>query len=245
MVLSGELGEINAVRARTTSRAGCALGWKAENQKQAAWRTDPAKSGAAGCFGDIGTHAYNLARYMTGLLPETVSCNLQDLRDRPQARRLRPGRDPLRERRAGHASPPRRSATAARTICSSRSTAPRARWQWRQEEPNEMIVRRNGQPHAIYTRDPERPLHERSRQGRLPACRAATPRRSSRPLPTSIARPTTTWSLRATGKKFDAGNTIYPNVNDGVEGMYFIQQCVASSAADGAWVALKHPRARS
>ena len=48
-----------------------------ETQKQAAWRTDPAKSGAAGCFGDIGTHAYNLARYMTGLLPESISCHLK------------------------------------------------------------------------------------------------------------------------------------------------------------------------
>ena len=43
---------------------------ESEGQKQAAWRTDPKRSGAAGAFGDIGTHAYNLGRYMTGLLPE-------------------------------------------------------------------------------------------------------------------------------------------------------------------------------
>src|SRR5258708_14986924 len=59
MVQSGELGEVNAVRAFYIQ------GWlrtrlERDNQKQAAWRTDPAKSGAAGCFGDIGTHAYNL-----------------------------------------------------------------------------------------------------------------------------------------------------------------------------------------
>ena len=64
----------------------------AVDQKQAAWRTDPSKSGAAGCFGDIGTHAYNLARYMTGLLPESISCQPQDLRRGPQAGRLRPRR---------------------------------------------------------------------------------------------------------------------------------------------------------
>ena len=56
--------------ARSTSRAGCARGSEASDQKQAAWRTDPKQSGAAGCFGDIGTHAYNLGRYITGLLPE-------------------------------------------------------------------------------------------------------------------------------------------------------------------------------
>jgi hypothetical protein len=39
-------------------------------------------------------------------------------------------------------------------------------------------------------------------------------------------------------------NTIYPNINDGVEGMYFIQQCVASSAQNSAWLPLKHARAR-
>ena len=76
MILSGELGEIQATRAEYIQ------GWlrtrlEAEGQKQAAWRTDPKKSGAAGAFGDIATHAYNLGRYMTGLLPDTISANLK------------------------------------------------------------------------------------------------------------------------------------------------------------------------
>jgi hypothetical protein len=50
--------------------------------------------------------------------------------------------------------------------------------------------------------------------------------------------------LRATGQSFEKTNTIYPNVNDGVEGMFFIQQCVASSQQNGAWLPLRHPRAR-
>src|SRR5438270_8451194 len=76
MVKSGELGEIQAVRAFYIQ------GWlrtrlEKDAQKQAAWRTDPSKSGAAGCFGDIGTHAYNLGRFITGALPETVSATLK------------------------------------------------------------------------------------------------------------------------------------------------------------------------
>lgn len=76
MILNGELGEINALRSNYIQ------GWlrsrlESEDQKQAAWRTDPTKSGAAGCFGDIGTHAYNLGRYMTGLIPADISCNLK------------------------------------------------------------------------------------------------------------------------------------------------------------------------
>jgi len=61
MVTSGELGEIMAIRANYIQ------GWLVEkledtDQKQAAWRTDPKRSGAAGCFGDIATHAFNLGR---------------------------------------------------------------------------------------------------------------------------------------------------------------------------------------
>ncbi|MFG0294769.1 MAG: Gfo/Idh/MocA family protein, partial [Maioricimonas sp. JB045] len=76
MILAGELGEIQAIRSSYIQ------GWlrtrlETSGQKQSAWRTDPSKSGAAGAFGDIGTHAYNLARYMTGLIPEEVSCHLK------------------------------------------------------------------------------------------------------------------------------------------------------------------------
>src|SRR5438094_4021139 len=76
MAHSGELGEVQAVRAFYIQ------GWlrtrlEAQGQKQADWRTDPKRSGAAGCFGDIGTHAYNLSRFITGLIPDTVSCVLK------------------------------------------------------------------------------------------------------------------------------------------------------------------------
>src|ERR1700756_3933021 len=76
MIRAGELGEINAVRAFYIQ------GWlrtklEGEGQKQASWRTDPARSGAAGCFGDIATHAYNLGRYVTGLIPDQISCQLK------------------------------------------------------------------------------------------------------------------------------------------------------------------------
>ena len=67
MIQQGELGEINAIRVSYIQ------GWlrtrlEESDQKQAAWRTDPKKSGAAGCFGDIATHAYNLGRFVSGLL---------------------------------------------------------------------------------------------------------------------------------------------------------------------------------
>ena len=50
---------------------------------------------------------------------------------------------------------------------------------------------------------------------------------------------------RTAGQKFDGVNSLYPNVADGVDGMNFITQCVASSSADGAWKVLKHEKCRA
>ena len=75
MIRQGDLGKIRKVVARYTQ------GWLArpierDGQQQAAWRTDPKQSGAGGCVGDIGTHAANLAEYMTGLKITELSADL-------------------------------------------------------------------------------------------------------------------------------------------------------------------------
>jgi len=241
MILNGELGEINAVRA-------CYIqGWlrtrlEAENQKQAAWRTDPARSGAAGCFGDIATHAYNLARYMSGLLPEAISCNLKIFEG---GRKL----DDY-----GHAVI-RFENGALGTVTASQITHGRENdlyieidgtkgsLQWRQEDPNQMMVRRNGQPHNVYTRDPNAPYMNEPGKA---ACRLPSghPEAFFEAFANVYRAAYDNMALRAAGEKFEATNTVYPNINDGLEGMYFIQQCVASSASNGAWLPLKHHRAR-
>ncbi len=241
MILNGELGEINAVRAFYIQ------GWlrtrlESDNQKQAAWRTDPAKSGVAGCFGDIATHAYNLARYMTGLLPETISANLKT---------FEPGRK-LDD--YGHAVV-RFGNGALGTVTASQISHGRENdlfieidgtkgaLEWRQEEPNKMLVRRNGQPHALYTRDPNAPFMNASGKAasRLPS---GHPEAFFEAFANIYRAAYDDMVLRAGGQKVERVNTIYPNVNDGVEGMYFIEQSVASSREGGAWLPLKHPRAR-
>ena len=241
MVLNGELGEIQAVRSSYIQ------GWlrtrlESDHQKQAAWRTDPAKSGAAGCFGDIGTHAYNLARYMTGVLPAAVSCHLKT---------FAPGRQ-LDDYGAAIV---RFENGALGTVTASQISHGRENdlfieidgtkgaIQWRQEEPNHMIVRRNGEPHRVYTRDPNAP--HMNDAGRA-ACRLPSghPEAFFEAFGNIYRAAYDAMVLRASGQKFEMKDTVYPNVNDGVEGMYFIQQCVASSKADGAWLPLKHERAR-
>jgi predicted dehydrogenase len=114
---------------------------------------------------------------------------------------------------------------------------------WRQEEPNQMMVRRNGQPHAIYTRDPNAPYMNEAGKA---ACRLPSghPEAFFEAFANVYRSAFDAIVKRATGEKFESRDTIYPNVYDGVEGMYFIQQCVTSSAKNGAWVPLKHRLAR-
>ncbi len=241
MVLSGELGEINAVRA-------CYMqGWlrtriEADDQKQAAWRTDPSKSGAAGCFGDIGTHAYNLGRYMTGLLPESISCHLKIFE---KGRKLDDyGTALIRYENGAFGSVTASQVSHGReNDLSIEIDGTKGSLFWRQEEPNQMIFRRNGHPHAIYTRDPNAPHMNESGKA---ACRLPSghPEAFFEAFANVYRAAYDAMAARATGQKFEATNTVYPNINDGVEGMYFIQQSVASSADGGAWLPLKHPRAR-
>ena len=241
MVLAGELGEINAVRSNYIQ------GWlrtrlEDDSQKQAAWRTDPSKSGAAGCFGDIGTHAYNLARYVTGLLPESISCNLKIF---AEGRKL----DDY-----GHAVV-RFENGALGTVTASQISHGRENdlfievdgtkgaVEWHQEEPNKLLVRRNGEPLHVYTRNPNAPfiLGLAKESCRLPG---GHPEAFFEAFANIYRFAYDAMIKRAAGESFERVATIYPNVNDGVEGMYFIQQCVASSKENGAWLPMKHPRAR-
>jgi predicted dehydrogenase len=241
MILDGELGEIQAFRSNYIQ------GWlrsrlESGGQKQAAWRTDPAKSGAAGCFGDIATHAYNLARYMTGLIPLEVSCNLKIFES---GRKL----DDY-----GHAVI-RFENGALGTVTASQISHGRENdlfieidgtkgsISWRQENPNEMMLRRNGQPHALYTRDPNAPHINDAGKA---ACRIPSghPEGYLEGFANVYRSAYDDIVKRAAGEKFSHTDTIYPNVADGVDGMNFITQCVASSKANGQWLPMKHPAAR-
>lgn len=241
MILSGELGEIQAVRS-------CYIqGWlrtrlEESDQKQAAWRTDPTKSGAAGCFGDIATHAYNLGRYMTGLLPAEISCHLKTFES---GRKLDDyGTAIVRYENGGLGT------VTASQISHGRENdlfieidGTKGALQWRQEEPNVMVVRRNGQPHQLYTRDPNASFMNASGKG---ACRLPSghPEAFFEAFANIYASTFDAIVARSQGEKVERRDTIYPNVYDGVEGMLFVQQCVASSQQNGAWLAMKHPASR-
>lgn len=241
MVQSGELGEIQAIRA-------CYIqGWlrtrlEESDQKQASWRTDPSKSGAAGCFGDIATHAYNLGRYISGLLPSEISCHLKIFE---QGRKLDDyGTAIIRYQNGGLGTVTASQISHGReNDLSVEIDGTKGSLSWRQEEPNVMIVRQNGRPHQLYTRDPNAPFMNGMGKG---ACRLPSghPEAFFEAFANIYAAAYDAIVAQAEGKSVEKKNTIYPNVYDGVEGMLFIQQSVASSGQNGAWLPFTCPAAR-
>jgi predicted dehydrogenase len=240
MVRAGELGQINAIRAFYIQ------GWlrtrlEEKDQKQAAWRTDPRKSGAAGCFGDIGTHAYNLGRFITGLIPERISCRLEV---------FAPGRalDDYGTAVIRYTNGALGTVTASQ-ISHGRENdlwievdGTEGALEWHQEEPNKLIVRRNDKPHQIYTRAGGSYLGATAGAStRLPS---GHPEAFLEAFANIYTAAFNDMAARGSGGKFDGANSLYPNVADGVDGMNFITQAVASSKENGAWKGLKHPSCR-
>lgn len=241
MVKNGELGEVNAVRAFYVQ------GWlrtrlEKEGQKQAGWRTDPKRSGAAGCFGDIGTHAYNLGRFITGLLPDQVSCHLKTF-------------EPGRELDDYGTAVLRYQNGALGTVTASQISHGRENdlWieidgtkgalEWHQEEPNRLLVRHNDKPHQVYTRSGGSYLSKvAGDSSRLPS---GHPEAFFEAFANIYTAAYQDMAARAAEQKFDGTNSLYPNVADGVDGMNFITQSVASAAEGGAWKSLKHPLCRA
>ena len=240
MIQRGELGEIQAIRAFYIQ------GWlrtRLENsgQKQAGWRTDPKRSGIAGCFGDIATHAYNLARFVSGLLPDQVSCTLKTF-------------EPGRELDDYGTAIIKLQGGALATVTASQISHGRENdlWievdgtlgalEWHQEEPNKMVVRRNGQPHQIYTRAGGPYLNEFAQSSsRLPA---GHPEAFFEAFANVYASLFDAMADRKVNKNTPWQKSVYPNVMDGVDGMNFITRCVESSKSQASWVSMAHPMAR-
>ena len=241
MVLGGDIGEINAIRT-------CyAQGWlrnriELDDQKQAAWRMDPSKSGAAGCFADIGVHAFNLARYTTGVMPESLSCQLRIYESGRQlddygTAIIKMENNVLCTLSASQISHGRENDISIEIDGTKGSIL------WGQGDPNRMELRCNGQPLKVYTRDPNAP-HLTPQA--VASCRVPSgcPEGLLEAFGNIYADVYDAIIQRAEEKQIDRTNTIYPNVHDGVEGMMFIEQCVASSKEDGKWLPVRYEKAR-
>jgi predicted dehydrogenase len=238
MIQSGELGEINAVR--TAYLQGSLRRRRTpEQQKRVAWKTDPNRAGPSGCFGDIGIHGYNLTRFITRLVPDEVSCTLRTF-------------EPIGPLDDYGSAVLRFENGALGTITASRIShgrenglrieidGARGSLDWQQEEPNVLRVRANGQPLRFYSRDSHADfLSVVARAScRLPG---GHPEGYFEAFANIYTAAFDDFCARSSGVRSNVGDTLYPNASDGLDGMYFVNQCVASSQQDASWLSLRHP----
>lgn len=232
LVRSGELGEVQAVRVNYV-QGGLRGLVPGQTPPRAAWKADPAQAGPSGTLADLGTHAYQLARFVTGLEPLEVACQLRTyhpvwpLDDYAHAV-MRFANGALGTLTVSQVTHGRLNDLAIEVDGRNCSLA------WRQEDPNQLLVRRHGEPTRVYERN-------------LRAMYLADTARAACRLPgghpegvleafANVYRDALHDMLvRAAGGRVALRETLYPNVYDGWEGVALIQQCLASHRENGAW----------
>ncbi|WP_093017223.1 Gfo/Idh/MocA family protein [Variovorax sp. OV700] len=233
MVRSGQLGELRKVVVEYNQ------GWLASHvegsgsNKQADWRTDPARSGAAGAIGDIGSHAENLVASVTGLEIESLCADLSA---------LVPGRmldddGSLLLRFNGGA----RGVLIASQINTGLENDLRLRvsgalgtLEWRQERPSELLHLPHDGPKRILTRGSPWLCESAQRASRLPA---GHPEGFIEAFANIYGGVVADIRARLAGIAADPLAADYPRVEDGARGVRFIERTVASSASEAKWTA--------
>jgi predicted dehydrogenase len=229
MVEAGELGDLRLVQVEY------AQDWLAEavESKQADWRTDPAKSGAGGATGDIGTHAFNLANFVSGLTLQELAADLQS---------FVPGR---RVDDNGHILMRYTSGARGMLWCSQvasgqenglrlRIYGTKAGIEWEQENPNYLWVTPFGKPRYRLTRGGAGTGGAAARMTRIPPGHPEGYLEGFANIYAEAARAIT---ARRDGSSLDAAVT-FPGLKEGLEGVAFVDACVRSSKRNGAWTKL-------
>lgn len=229
MIARGDLGAIRVVQVEY------AQDWLAEDadNKQAAWRTDPARSGPGGSVGDIGTHAFNLARYATGLRVESLAADLDAF---VPGRKVDDNTQVLL-RFAGGAKGmlwASQVAVGNENGLRMRVYGERGGLEWAQENPNAMTFTRFGEPKRILTRGGAGSSPAATRVTRIPP---GHPEGYLEAFATLYAEAAALMRNADEGAPLPEG-THAPGIDDGLEGVRFIAACIASSKNDAAWTPL-------
>ena len=233
MISNGDLGEIRLVHVEYLQD------WLTEpievsGQKQAAWRTDPAKSGVGGAIGDIGSHAYNLARFVSGLKLAALSADLgafvpgRALDDNAHVLlRFEGGAKGMLW--ASQIAPGNENALTVRIYGSGGGI------EWGQADPNTLWFTPYGEPTRRMTRGGAGAGAAAARVTRIPAGHPEGYLEGFANLYQEAAR-----AIHATrGGGRMPRDILYPTVKDGVEGVRFIEACVRSSEGNGVWTVME------
>jgi predicted dehydrogenase len=232
MVERGDLGDIRIVQGEY------AQDWLTERleesgQKQASWRTDPAQSGAGGCIGDIGTHAYHLACFVSGLTVESLCADLSTFVD---GRRLDDNANVMLRFDKGARGMIWASqvATGNENNLQLRIFGDKGGLTWRQENPNELMFAPFGEPPRRITRGGPGASDAAARVTRIPSGHPEGYFEGFATIYREVAE-----AIRAArqGSAPDAA-VIFPTGDDGARGVAFIEAVVRSSGAGGTWTNL-------
>ena len=211
----------------------------AEGQKQASWRTDPARAGIAGCMGDIGSHAENLVDYVTGLRIESLCADLSSF---VPGRRLDDDGSVLL-RFAGGA---RGTLVASQVALGEENNlrlrvyGDRGALEWAQQEPNTLTLRHADKPAEVLRTGGPGVGAAAAQATRLPAGHPEGFLEAFANLYRGVAAAIHARNARQAPADNPANGMDFPGVEDSVRGMLFIEAVVASSRQGGVWVALPH-----
>lgn len=230
-VRRGDLGRIRRVYVEYPQ------GWLstdcASTSKQAEWRVDPLRSGKAGCMGDIGTHAFHLASYITGLKVDELSAELNTFVEN----RMLDDDGTVVIRYKGGA----RCLLSASQVCAGvenglfiRVYGEKGGLEWRQDAPNTMVFRPvDGVAQMIRTSTPSVESPAAAHNSRVPGGHPEGYIEAFANLYRNFAL---TLSAESSGQEPEECCLDFPTVSDGVEGMLFVEKVVASSQQNAAWV---------
>ena len=222
MVAQGRIGKVRKVVVEYP-QGWLATSIDADGQKQAAWRTDPAKAGVSSCVGDIGSHAENLARYITGLEMESIIADLTTFVD---GRRLEDDSNILIQYKGGARGVLWASQVAVgeENHLQIRIYGETGRLEWDQEDPNYLWYQVDGEPLQKWNRGnayvgPEAAAHTRIPSGH-PEGYLEGFANIYRNVAAAIA-------AKISGEPADP-SLDFPSVEDGAVGVHFIHTAVAS-----------------
>lgn len=231
MVAAGELGEIRVVQAEYP-QDWLAKPMEKEGLKQAEWRTDPNRSGAGGSVGDIGTHAHNLACFVSGLTVESLAADLQAF---GVGRTLDDNAHMMLRFDGGARGMLWSSqiATGNENALKLRVYGSKGGLEWSQEDPNYFWFSPLGHPKRLITRGGAGANDAAAAVTRIPGGHPEGYLEGFATIYNEAAN-----AIRAvqSGMSRDDAMGQLPGIAEGMAGMSFINACVMSSANDAAWV---------
>jgi predicted dehydrogenase len=232
MAAAGALGDIRYVQVEY-AQAWLATPLEKSGQKQASWRTDPTKTGAGGAVGDIGTHAAQLACFVSGLEIDELSADLTSF---VKGRKVDDNVSVMLRYKGGAKGMLWASQIAVgnENALTLRVYGTKAGIDWAQENPNYLGFTELDKTRTVITRGGAGANAAAARVSRVPFGHPEGYLEGFANIYTEAAR-----AIRAAraGKKPDK-DVQFPGIKDGVAGMAFIEACVKSSAKNGKWTKL-------